>query len=393
MQTNRLDLSLRLLCITHYAALLGANRSLLHLLEGLRAQYGVELLVFCPAHGPFTEALEQKGIPFKVEPFANWGYTIRSKRLYTFPWVWHRAKQKAVPALEIAARDFNPDYIHSNSSLVALGAYLAKRLNKQHIWHLREFGWEDYGVVYPFGSAHLSQKLADASALVFISEAIRQHWSAKLAQHGCPPPKSQVIFNGIGPEKKLAQHWALSQAQAQRETDDFLIIGQLQATKGQHEAIEAFSAIARDYPKARLIVAGAGQKWYTLRLKWLVWRLGLRHRVLFTGYVEQPAPWYANAKAVLMCSRHEGMGRVTAEAMSYGKPVVGFKGGATPELIRHGENGFLYQTKTELTQYMRQLLDDPALCATIGQQAHTYACMTFSDEAYVKNFQSLILNY
>lgn len=382
---------MKLLCITHYAALLGANRSLLHLLEGLRAQYGVELLVFCPAHGPFTEALAQKGIPFKVAPFANWGYTIRSKRLYLFPWVWYRAKQKAVPALEIAARDFNPDYIHSNSSLVALGAYLAKRLSKQHTWHLREFGWEDYGVVYPFGSAHLSQKLASADALVFISDAIQRHWSAKLAQHGYPLPKSQVIFNGIGPEKKLAQHWAPTQAS--NETDDFLVIGQLQATKGQHEAIQAFSKIAGEHPKARLVVAGAGQKWYTLRLKWLVWRLGLRKRVLFTGYVAQPGSWYAQAKAILMCSRHEGMGRVTAEAMSYGKPVIGFKGGATPELIQHGENGFLYQTQAELIHYMRQLLDNPALCAAIGQRAFTHACATFSDEAYVKNFQSLILNY
>lgn len=367
---------MRLLTITHYPALLGANRSLLHLLAALRAQYGVEVLVFCPQHGPFTEALEKQGIPFVVRPFANWAYTIRSKALYTVLWQWSRSKKAILPELTDIARQFNPDIIHSNSSVVALGWQLAETLQKPHVWHLREFGWPDYQVIYPFGKKYVREKLAAANAIICISDAIRQAWT-----QGLPCPTT-VIYNGIGTKAAIQKNAAAGNTPNHDGLFRFLIIGQLQASKGQHEAIAAFAAVYRQHHTARLIVAGSGQRLYTLRLKAMARLLGLSKAVTFTGYVPNPAPLYAEAHVVLMCSQHEGMGRVTAEAMSYAKPVIGFAGGATPELIRHGENGFLYQTRAELSTLMVQSMENPALAAAIGQKGFETALEKFTDEGY-----------
>ena len=46
---------------------------------------------------------------------------------------------------------------------------------------------------------------------------------------------------------------------------------------------------------------------------------------------------------VAVCSKQEGFGRVTVEAMLSGCVVVGSNGGATCELIDDGVNGFLYE--------------------------------------------------
>ena len=367
---------MRLLTITHYPALLGANRSLLHLIVALRAQHGVEVLVFCPQHGPFTEALEKSGVPFVVRPFANWAYTIRSKALYTLPWKWAWSKKKVLPELVDIARQFNPDVLHSNSSVVSLGWQLAEALQKPHLWHLREFGWPDYQVVYPFGKKYVREKLAAADTIICISDAIRQAWT-----QGLPCP-TRVIYNGIGTRAALEKNAAAGQSAPTDDLFRFLIIGQLQASKGQHEAIAAFAAVHKKFSQARLIVAGRGQRLYTLRLKWMARLLGLSSAVTFTGYVPNPAPLYADAQVVLMCSRHEGMGRVTAEAMSYAKPVIGFAGGATPELIRHGENGFLYKTRGELTALMVQAIEDGALVKKIGERGFETALGGFTDEGY-----------
>jgi glycosyltransferase involved in cell wall biosynthesis len=110
--------------------------------------------------------------------------------------------------------------------------------------------------------------------------------------------------------------------------------------------------------------------------------LGITGAVTFTGYVPDPDALYAASDVVLMCSRNEAMGRVTAEAMSYGKAVVAFRGGATPELITHGKNGLLYETMEAFVQSMNELVQSPERRASLGRQAADDACARFSDEAY-----------
>lgn len=366
---------MRVVFITHYTALMGANRSLLHLVKGLQKWHGVAPLVLCPQEGPFTQALEDQHIPFAVFPFANWAYTIRSRSLYSFPWLWKTSNDLVLPVLLEQVERFRPDIIHSNSQAVSLGWQLSEALGLPHVWHIREYGWKDYQLVFPLGNALKLEKLNRANHLICISEAI------KTQMDGVSVPKS-VVFNGIGPLAQLEKR-------AEKDVDQhgahfsFLIIGLLQPGKGQHEALRAFADVYRSQPQSRLVIAGTGQRLYTLRLKMMAWLLGVSKAVEFTGYIPDPSSLYATSDAVLMCSRNEAMGRVTAEAMSYGKPVVAFNGGATPELIRSGKNGLLYNDEMELASAMKSLIADRAKAHFLGKQAQRDAIGRFSDEAYV----------
>jgi glycosyltransferase involved in cell wall biosynthesis len=85
-----------------------------------------------------------------------------------------------------------------------------------------------------------------------------------------------------------------------------------------------------------------------------------------------------------MCSRDEGMGRVTVEAMSYGKPVIGFQSGATPELIEDGIDGFLYKNGAQdLAEKMELLLRDPNRASTMGKTGQQKAIQNYTVQKYV----------
>lgn len=118
----------------------------------------------------------------------------------------------------------------------------------------------------------------------------------------------------------------------------------------------------------------------------------LEDKVEILGYVPNPSEIYAQSDALLMCSLYEGMGRVTAEAMTYGLPVIGLQSGATPELVQHGENGLIYEgDERDLMVQMEYLLLHPNEAQEMGARGREMALVRFTTEKYVKEIWEVIL--
>lgn len=377
---------MKLLSVSHHAELLGANRSLLHLLKGLQENYAVQVLVFCPAEGPFTAALREAHIPYTVKPFANWGYSLLSKKLWLFPWIWWQSKMKIVPEMIALTKEYNPDLIHSNSSLVALGWQLAENLGIPHIWHIREFGWKDYKIVFPLSLHRLYAKLNQSKHVITISHALSKKLGGRLR---IPPA---VVYNGIGSNMNIIKSFEDGQKRPNDGLFHFLIIGLIHPAKGQLMAIRAFKKVFEKYDNTRLIVAGKGSKIYEQLLRWQARKDGTSKAIDFCGFVHDPANIYIRSDAVLICSQHEAMGRVAAEAMSFGKPVIGYHGGAIPEIIQAGLEGNTFKSQEELSKLMIQLVENPDQSKDLSKNAFEQVTRQFSDELYVKKFYTLMIN-
>ncbi|EIM65226.1 glycosyltransferase [Desulfobacter postgatei] len=73
---------------------------------------------------------------------------------------------------------------------------------------------------------------------------------------------------------------------------------------------------------------------------------GLPENIIFSGYAPSPSEALAQAGIVLNLSNfEETFGRTVLEAMAAGRPVLAYNRGALPELIEHGETGFLVPYK------------------------------------------------
>ncbi|MCP3726889.1 glycosyltransferase family 4 protein [Paraburkholderia sp. CNPSo 3272] len=86
-------------------------------------------------------------------------------------------------------------------------------------------------------------------------------------------------------------------------------------------------------------------------------------------------------------SHVETFGRVVFEAMACGLPVVCHRRGGYANSIRHGENGFLFDTSDEAREIMRALLDQPALRAAIGKNARRTVEALYSRSALARRAQ------
>jgi len=65
----------------------------------------------------------------------------------------------------------------------------------------------------------------------------------------------------------------------------------------------------------------------------------------------------------------ELMGLTLLEAMACGTPVIGFRAGAMPEFVSHGETGYIFDSRDQLTAQLRYLAGHPDLVEQMGRRA------------------------
>lgn len=125
------------------------------------------------------------------------------------------------------------------------------------------------------------------------------------------------------------------------EEQIILCVGRLDIEKHVDILIKAMPFIL-PYVKARLVIAGKGTE--KSKLTNLAKRLGVEKNVLFTGFIpNEDLPYlYRIADLFAIASIAELQSIATLEALASGLPVVGANVIALPELIKHGENGYLF---------------------------------------------------
>src|SRR5262249_12995305 len=108
----------RVVFITHYAELYGANLSLLNLIEGL-GRHAVRPRVIAPEQGALPPELARRGVPAAVLPFEWW---VSPRR--TLPGAAARLLGNLRRLRPLAAQltGWGCDLVYSNSSVFAVGA-------------------------------------------------------------------------------------------------------------------------------------------------------------------------------------------------------------------------------------------------------------------------------
>ncbi len=186
--------------------------------------------------------------------------------------------------------------------------YPLKHLKKWLYWP-----WADYRV------------LRDAAAVLFTAAE-----EAKLAAQSfwLYRAKPAVVGYGValgepsqlGSAEEFTQTWPET-----RDRRIVLFLGRLHAKKGGDLLIEAFAQLASSEPDLHLVMAGPDDRsGLRAELEALAVRLGVAHRVTWTGMLGGSAKWSAlkAAEVFALPSHQENFGIAVVEALAMGVPVL-----------------------------------------------------------------------
>lgn len=159
---------------------------------------------------------------------------------------------------------------------------------------------------------------------IAVSDFVRQ----KVIDMGVPAGKISTVYNFLDasdftPARKPGRH--------------FLYAGRIEREKGVFTLVKA----AQEIPEVPLIIAGTGS--CADELKAYVDSHGLSH-IKMVGFVEgaRLQELFKNALCTVVPSEcMETFGLTSLESFAHGRPVVASRTGGIPEVVTHGENGFL----------------------------------------------------
>ena len=168
------------------------------------------------------------------------------------------------------------------------------------------------------------------------------------------------------------------------------MIGSLQPTKGQEQAIKLMARIKADGLPYSLDLIGDGSRQYTKQLKELINSFGLESSINLLGYRTDVFELLPNYDIGLMCSRSEAFGLVTAEYMMAGLAVLASDSGANKEIVRDGIDGYLYSygNITDMKQKIFKIIEENLG----GVTTYRYAMFYFSEVVNAENIYKIYKN-
>ncbi|MEO8607724.1 MAG: glycosyltransferase [Chloroflexota bacterium] len=332
----------------------GAERHLLTLLSGLRAQ-GIDaqlLLLVEPdnAMQSYVVAAESRGIPVE---------RLVIKR-HLDPSLYNRLNQ--------SLRNLKPDVVHTHLLHADLYGIPAARWTKVPVVVSSRHNDNAFRRRAPIKQVNrVLWRMTDAG--IAISDSIARF---TVEVEGAAKNKIHRIYYGLEPIKPLDRNAArtdlLRELNLPDGSDLIGIICRLTEQKGITYGLQAFAKIAADFPRAHLLIAGDGPLRSALARE--ADALMLTDRVHFLGWRDNIPALMAGLDIFLAPSLWEGFGLVFLEAMAQATPIIASNVSAIPEVIVDGETGLLVPPRDVegLAEALGKLLSDKPLRQYMGLQ-------------------------
>lgn len=370
----------RRLCIVHVVysfSVGGLENVIVQLINQLPADRFEHVVLSLTTIGDFKNRIAQQGVRF-IELHKPPGHAVA---LY--------------PKIYQLLRVIKPDVVHS-CNLAALEivplCWLARVPLRIHAEH----GWDTHD---PQGKSTRYQRLRRAykpfvSHYVAVSKDLDDYLERAI---GVPQFRRSLITNGVDTQ-------AFSPAQGAPSAvpgcpfvlgENWLLgtVGRLQSVKNQPLLVRAFVRLLQDHPEAairmRLVVVGEGP--LRAEIETLLANANVSHLAWLAGARDDVADVLRMLNCFVLPSQAEGTSCTLQEAMACGLPVVATAVGGTPDLLKHGESGFLVDSDDEaaMANAIWALYTDKAKTLRLAQTARDWALQNFGLDAMVHSYESL----
>mgnify|MGYP001100681301 FL=1 len=322
---------MKVLYISHDARLYGAPKSLLECARGIKKK-GIELIVVMPSAGGLQIELDRSKIENVIIPYYSCVYLGEYHAGDYAKYIW--TNYKAVIRIMRLIRKERIELVHTNSLAVSVGAVAAYLMKIPHVWHFREYLKEDFGFKR-LNEGTVRKLVRNSKCCIAIAEGIERKYRE---EYGIKPVR---LYDGIECE---SYEYPVDLEENVKETPELLIAGAISEGKGQWDAVRAVEILVNRGREVHLSIVGNGAPAMLKALKRYVRRKNLTEYITIRPFTSKLQKLRIQSTIVLVCSKMEALGRVTAEAMLAGKIVIGTDTGGTLELIgKNEERGYLYR--------------------------------------------------
>jgi len=316
---------LKVLFITNYSTLYGANRSLLKMMILLKENFEVcPKLLITGDLGKMGEECSKYGIEVLNIDFRNRTVNVetpnKSIRKLSRKIMLHYDGAKVCRFLKKQNVGF--DLVHSNSSIIDVGYYVAKAFGVPHVWHVREFLKDDYNEEIVYSRKRELKIYKDTDCVIAISRAVFGHINSVGRGINC-----RVIYNGVNICDEYNKDYSSN-------IINLCMVGVVKENKNQFDAVKAVAELKkRNIDNIHLHFFGNFNHDYYESMIGFANENGIADRVTFHGYCTDVDSELKKMHIGIMASLREAFGRVTVEYMSNYMAVAGSDSGANRELI------------------------------------------------------------
>jgi glycosyltransferase involved in cell wall biosynthesis len=240
----------------------------------------------------------------------------------------------------------------------------------------------------------LGGRFVDRSPMIAAVVAVCEAIKTDLMAQGMPPDKIEVVYSATDTRRfdpaRVSGDGVRAELGLAGPVPLVTQIG-VRETKGNEDVIQAFAAVRRERPEARLLLVGARPE-KRPPLETRIAALGLAGAVTVWGYRDD-IPEILAASDVCVDASPVGLGITGAlrEALAMETPVVASDAAGNPELVRHERTGLLVPGRdpAALAAGILRLLGDPGWARTLGQAGRVWVQERFSIDVKVRRLEAL----
>lgn len=379
---------MEIIYVTHYTGLYGANKSLLELITKMVKEYGIKPIVITPNKGELNAELDRLNIENYSFKYYYCKYLKQDniiRRIYKYL-RYKIFNQIALKKLIKKFKNDNISLIHTNSSCIDIGCKLANKLRIKHLWHIREFGEEDYGLINYTGNKRTYEYMENKSDVIIVISNILREKYLKFIQK---KDKVKLIYNGVNKHDYFID---ISNKNFDFEFN-IVLAGLICEEKNQVDLIKCIDILVnkKDLNNIKVYLLGNGNEDYVNMLKKLVRTMKLEDNIKFEGRVENVTKYIQQSHIGIITSFKEAFGRVTVEYMLGGLAVVASNTGANPELIKENFDGIMYSLGDyqQLSEKIEYLYNNREKLKEICKNGQRKAINRFTSDINCKNIYNL----
>jgi glycosyltransferase involved in cell wall biosynthesis len=366
---------IKVLILSHSSELAGAERSMLDLFDYWVKKYPIEphFIIRRPVKG-LSKELRKRKWGYTALYYTNWSdRTSFEERSAESIYRSSLFNTKAIFDIEKLITNFKPDIVMTNTIVSPWAAVSAHFQKIPHIWFVREYGDLDHRHIFELGREKMFEDIDTLSSLVVTnSKTLARH-----VEQYITPSKIEPLYTPFDTDYLRRKSKAKASSPFKNDKALKLVItGRIAQSKGQADAAEAVGKLIRMGYDTELCVIGLPSDPEDANsLHEAIKKYEIENKIHLVGHQSNPLSILKYADIGVMASKQEAFGRVTFEYMAVGLPVIGANSGATPELIRDGRTGYLYEQGDieNLTEQLVKYAKNRDLVVSHGKAAMEHA--------------------